>query len=650
MNNIDLIIALVIVGILFFSFFCIISILGYIPLFLIQKRKRKIYQKYSNLEIVIISYGLGIAIYIFLCYILNIFQAFNFFTAYLSILLLDIAFLIYYLIKNGRNIFSKYNKIWIKNHFLKKSDFASLIFISIIFISAFILFWVIISESIGLIKRDPYLWYEDIYFLLEKGLINDVRLGFGYPSGYVFVTSGFLLVWSDPLIGYFFIKMASVYYFFFFIITSYFILKDIFKKNYLIFFSLLLLLISNYFLSRAILNIPSSLASIIVLISFLVIFKQYPYYLLGFFIAAIFLIHPLTLFFYLPVLFIYFLIKFLFNIRNKKLLFKGGLSISFMLIIIIILLLPYMLNYPEEILNLYDWYEKLINEPRFNPNLNNTIIEYIEIKLLRIPLYDFLANFIDRGFLNRFHNITSHSIGIFFFASILGMIINLFYRKKNIVIFNISVLFVLFINFLPYFKTNLDFIDIFKYRSLETFVLPIIIMAIFFFQFVLKIAKKATNLLILKIKSYNLIINKFQPISKILRIDMIILLLLFTNAFIVKFERELPGYSYYYDDDYVEIILYLRRNAESNSIICHPYLERTDIHHILYDMELYHYNFSNTPNLYDFIEDMRYKLTDYFIINNSEITEQWKNNKYYDNWFRKEIINLTDFSLYEFPF
>jgi len=608
--------------------FFIISIFGYFFLFIIgKKREREVLkQPYLLLERLLISFGIGISIYVSYGYLLSFFKSFNFFTAYICIFVFDIAFLIYYLIKYKKILHRYCNKRNLRDFICNRNLLISIVIVSFIFLLSFVLYWEIITESYGLIRRD---------------------LGLGYPSGFVFISSGFVLIWSDYLIIYFFMKMASIYYLFFYLIVSFFILKDIFKKNYLVFLSLLLLLISNHFLSRNILNVASSLASIIVLISFLVILRGYPYYILGFFIAAIFLIHPLTLFYFLSALFIYILIKLLINIRNRKIIFKGFLSISFMVIILIILLLPYMLNYPDEILDLSIWYDKIIGDPRFQYDFTYTNLEYRDVKLLKIPFYDFLANFIDRKLLDRFHNITTHSIEIFFFASFLGLFLYLFKRKKKIIIFNVSVVLVLINNFIPFFIFNLDFIDTFKYRTLEVFALPIIIIAIFFLEWVLRMSKKITNCLTLKIKSYDRILNKYKPFSNLIKLESIVLILLFISVSSLKITRELPQYDYYYDNDNVEILLYLRGNVEPNTYILVPSYVRNDIYNILYDMDLYIYIISDHFSLNQFANFARRKTPCYVIFNNSQIPDDWLSHPRFNIYFENLIINKT-FSLYRF--
>lgn len=651
MNEIDFLIAFFYVGLTFILFFFIISIFGYFFLFIIGKKREieVLKQPYLLLERLLISFGIGISVYISYGYLLSFYKLFNFLTAYFCIFVFDIVFITYYLIKYKKILHRYCNKRNLRDFIWNKNLLISIFIVLFIFILSFLLYWDIITESIGLLRSDPHHWLGKIYYLLDNGYVTDISLGVGYPSGYVLFTSGFVLFWPDYLLVYFFMKMASIYYLFLYIIVSFFILKDIFKKNYLVFFSLILLLISNFFLSRNILNIASSLASIIVLISFLVILKGYPYYLLGFFITVIFLIHPLTLFYFLSALIIYFLIKLLSNIRNRKIIFKGFLSISFMVFISIILLLPYMLNYPDEILDISIWYEKIIGDPKFAYSFTCTGVVYKDVILLKIPIfYDFFAIFIDKKLLYRFYYMTTFSIENYFIASFLGLFLNLFKKgKKKFIIFNVSVVIVLINNFLPFFISNLDFFDTFRYRTLETFALPIIIMATFFFEWVLEISKKITKYLLLKFKFYYYIINKYKPFSKILKIESILLLILFINSFNMKVTRELPTYYYYYNDDYVEIILYIKGNLEPNSIICYPNLGRDDIHNIINDMDFYRYNISEFPLMEDFYNYYLIgKECDYFILNNSQIPETWIINKYYNRYLSVLLIATTQFSLY----
>ncbi|KKK78039.1 hypothetical protein LCGC14_2847560, partial [marine sediment metagenome] len=362
MDNINFLIAFFLVGIIFILFLFLISIFGYFFFYIITKRSEKNVLKKSNLilERFLISFGIGISVYISYGYILNLFNLFNFFTAYICILFFDIGFIIYYIIRNKRINLSKSYLLKIKTFFFNRARIISGLIVLIIFISSFLLYWDITTESLGLLRRDPYMWLEHVYYLIENGSITLETLGYGYPSGFVFITSGSLLIWPDYLMVYFFMKLAAIFYLFLYILISFVILKHLFKSKFLVFFSLLLLYLSNFFLSRNILNIASSFASILVLISFLLIVKDYPIYIQGFILAALFLIHPLTFFFHFIVLSAYVLFKIFSNIRNRHLVLKELGSIFFLLIITLILFIPYFTNYPEEILDLYNFYQNIV--------------------------------------------------------------------------------------------------------------------------------------------------------------------------------------------------------------------------------------------------------------------------------------------------
>ena len=652
MDNINFLIAFFLVGIIFILFLFIISVFGYFFFQIITKRNEKNVLKNPNLilERFLISFGIGISIYISYGYILNLFNLFNFFTGYICILFFDVGFIIHYIEKNKRLYFSKSYLLRIKTFIFNRVRLLSGLTVLIIFILSFLLYWEITTESLGLLRRDPYMWLEHVYYLIENGSITLETLGYGYPSGFVFITSGSLLIWPDYLMVYFFMKLAAIFYLFLYILTSFVILKHLFKSKFLVFFSLLLLYLSNYFLSRNFLNISSSFASILVLISFLLIIKDYPIYIQGFIVAALFLIHPLTFFFHSFVLSAYILFKIFSRIRNRQSVVKELFSIFFMLILASILLIPYFTNYPEDILDLYNFYLNIVNDTRFQDQFNIVSIEFENNFFLFIPFLDFFNIFRDQQFFNRFNNLTTQTIGLFFIATILGLFISFLIRKKKLIIFSFSIIFVLVSNFLPYFYSDLYVLDSFKYRTLETYALPIIILATFFFESVIKISKMIVNYLNLKFKRLNFKIKGEKPFFKLLKIENVFLLFLFTNITFMMITRDLPEYYYYYNEDYVNITLYLRENAESGSLISHPYLDRNEIHNILYDMSFYQYNFSITPLIRDFFLDMQSRHTDYLIFNNSDIIESWKNDNFYNRTFGELIINLTQFSLYNVSF
>ncbi|KKL91640.1 hypothetical protein LCGC14_1892630, partial [marine sediment metagenome] len=152
-----------------------------------------------------------------------------------------------------------------------------------------------------------------------------------------------------------------------------------------------------------------------------------------------------------------------------------------MMILALILFIPYFVNYPEEILDLYNFYKNIVNDTRFRDQFNFVSMEFENTFFLFVPFLDFFKIFRDQQFFNRFYNLTTQTIGLFFIATILGLFISFLIRRKKLFIFSFSIIFILICNFLPYFYSNLYLLDTFKYRTLEIFALPIIIMAAFFF-------------------------------------------------------------------------------------------------------------------------------------------------------------------------
>jgi hypothetical protein len=215
MNEIDFLVAFFYVGLTFVLFFFIISIFGYFFLFIIGKKREGevIKQPYLLLERLLISFGIGISIYVSYGYLLSFYKLFNFLTAYICIFVFDIAFIIYYLIKYKKILHRYCNKRNLRDFIWNKNLLISIFIVLFIFILSFLLYWDIITESIGLLRSDPHHWLGKIYYLLDNGYVTDINLGLGYPSGYVLFTSGFVLFWPDYLLIYFFMKMASNLFF-----------------------------------------------------------------------------------------------------------------------------------------------------------------------------------------------------------------------------------------------------------------------------------------------------------------------------------------------------------------------------------------------------------------------------------------------------
>ena len=93
-------------------FIIVIIIFGNIFLFLLSKKDRNKWEL-THLEYILISFAIGISIYLSYAYILDIFQFFNFYSAYRVFLLIDSCFLVYLFKNNNMSLwYAKIKEIY----------------------------------------------------------------------------------------------------------------------------------------------------------------------------------------------------------------------------------------------------------------------------------------------------------------------------------------------------------------------------------------------------------------------------------------------------------------------------------------------------------------------------------------------------------
>lgn len=636
----------IIVTFIFISFFLIISIFGYLILYIIniKLKKRVNFLSLSFLEKLLISFGFGISIYISFCYFLSNIRAFNIFTAYISLLILDSGFLIYLCVKNKKSISFENLKIYIKNIFLNKSNYFTIFYLIFILSLSFFFIWGIITESYGLIRRDPYIWLKEIYFLLDKGYLDvDDTFGALYPMGYVIIIGGFLLPFPDHRVAYFLIKFSPIFYLFLIILVVFIISKKIFKIKVLIFFSLFLVLISNFFLTRIIIGIPSSFATIIISISFLLLIYDFPFYYFGFFISCLWLINPLAALYLLIVLFCYFVTNIARNRKNRKLIVKQFYSMIFLVIIFVVLFLPFIFSFPS--FNPFEFVFYLFNRiVESDISSNFSTIKFNGNTYLLTFFLTFFNNFQICSILD---NLSVITISIFLYFSFFTFLFK--QKDKSInnlfIFFKLCLILVLFFFIIPDFFPNFIFISLFKYRPIEFFILPIVILPMISIEWLIKKSKKCYSIFRFKISS-----KKFHFLTKIFRIESIIIILVFSNIVWIYSNQKPPYYYYSYEDDINLNYLYLLNNAQPNSVIWRPPLEKPDIDLLLYNSYIYSYNllsFENFTSLDNLLSVLLKNKTNYFIYKNPEIfgnfPQKWEDKSMIHSNITIETINFLDY-------
>ena len=598
------------------TLFClIISIFGYLVLRIIKKRVQK--WNLNFIESLLLSLGIGISFYISIGYLLSLFNMMNFVFGYLSFIIIDSIFIISLLRKNHFNQIFKDFKDKIKILLRFSENKISLIILAAIIIINFFLQWYVLTRNMGFLYLDPYLWYRTTFNILFTGHIDYERPSFKYPQGFPLFNAGALLISPDYLIVYYFHKLASLFLVSFEIFIIFILLRKIFKKNHLILLGLSLFLISNYFLYYTFPYVSSSLALGLIIISLLIILNKLPYYVMGIYLSAIFLINPMICLFYLFALMLFYIIEILITFNNKVELIRQLKNILGLLISISILLLPYILNlyiiYNRTILDLINVYIRT-----FTKNGDETIIftNFFILDLI-FPL-NYLDGIIDEKLLKTTDQLLSRSINLFIVFTIFAYFIR--FKKsrmkssnKMVVFSKIAFLIVLLTFYLPLFIPISKFISKFSYRMLIIFAVPIIILSLYAIQWLSKKLKDFTEHLIRKSNTYKQLISRNKFTSYIFDLKVLFLASLFLFNFIILIQNPLPMNHYYYENETNEVVFYLRDKAEADSEILKPSIKPSAIFNILYDMNLITLELNKTASLNDLEKEFDKNNIDYFI-------------------------------------
>lgn len=620
---------------LFVNFFIIFSIFGSFILFLMKKINKKGFpQKFNFWATIFISFGIGISIYISYCFLLKFFNFYNIFSAYLIFIFIDLVFIGGYYVKN-KNLILKFirNKTSPKLLIEKIIRNKSLIFaFSVIVILGLWLNWNVITESVGLIRYDPYFWLEPIYYLSCNGVFFEKHLGFHYPMGYVIYNAAIFFPFNDKLFIYFFMKFAPLIYFFLYMFIALLITKKLLRKNYLISITLSLLLISGNFVSRNLLNIPSSIASFLILISFLLIIFNFPIWIWGSIIGGIFLIHPLSSIYLGLGLFIYIIVDSFIKFNGLQILRRIILLNMNFFFFVVINILPYLINFKvEKIIDSIIFNLRGIIFPRNNYFLMICIKKYLSIFFL-------LSKNLSISNLFNLLEISKHPLAFLFILSIIGSINifnEIFIKKKPIkypLFFVICIILILILNLIPFFFPSFWFLGRYGERVFESYAFPVVLMSTFCIRWIISIFKKLINYLNRKYYKFiylsRSILNKFNS-NKLKKTESAILLLIAINISVILNSRSTLFYEYYYDDDIVNIYLFIREISQSNEKIYRPYLEVNLIDNILYNMNIIEY------------DDLITKKKFYHSIKENNISFVIIENKNFDKFYSTDLEKIT---------
>ena len=643
-----LILSLLKTYLIFIIFSLIISLFGYIFIYIFQKHSKKKWNL-SLLEYGFISYAVGILIYILISYILSWFKLFNFYTAFLPFLIISLIFLLFLFKK--RNIRDSIPRI--RNYLtLNYKEIVINIFIlTVIFLFQFLTFWPKVSKTSALLSRDPYYWTKQILYLNENGIVNYSEHGSLYPWGFIFFCGGNLLISNDFITTYYFMKLACFPFLNFYILVMFSISKRIYKKKFLIFFCLISILSQVFFMYRTLMFLSSSIAVLLILISLIILLTEIPNYFLCFIIPTTFLFNPVYAFYFILALSIFYIIKLINLNRNRILIYKEIITITSLSAILVI---PYIMSafffYGKDLINLIDSFSRFFEIENFNHT--NTIIE--------IP-----SNFQSKLFLLNLFNIELYEIqfllyiGFIFLLPIWSFFLKIKTqddRRKDFIIFlKVGFILTIFILLTIFFFSTIRFFKIYFIRILEAFIPFLILLSGFFFEQVLSKSEKLwynTKLKFRKVKSWTEK-NKFN--KNILNLPSLsIILMLVFSLFAYNYSRIHTVTHYYYDDSLVKCCFYINENIEENTDIAVYDLNESSIHssaiyYLLYRYDLIYYRFNGNVTLNEFWVFLQANTIANLIINLSYYTQDFIDDFSSNSSFNTLVGGLTngEFSLYQ---
>ncbi|MBD3342892.1 MAG: hypothetical protein GF353_27585 [Candidatus Lokiarchaeota archaeon] len=670
MNGLELAFYLFSIGSVFILFFVLLTIFGFIIIFIMEKitlmtdSSNPIKGKIREFpEKFLISFGIGLSVYVCLCYIVDLVKMFNFFTVYLPLIIIDIIFVsgLIWLKRNNLNLSSFLFSIKsrMKQFFSDKKNITGLIILfSIIFLN--LLFQCIaIFDSSSLIYSDPFKWYQTTFYLIDNGHIEYEHLDYNYPSGHTFFTAGVLLIYPDYIFGYYYFKYISLFLLPLYFILTYIIARRLFTKNYLVLLVLLLLLISRYFIARTMYYLSSSLASGLLIITLLVILKKFPDYYNGILLPGLYIVHNLTAFYFTFALVGFYLFRFLIYIKDKKYIIYLVKSIFITIGILSILLIPYLLSiyivyndtFFDFILHFFGRFEEYENSVLY---INRELLKN-HSKLYTVLPLDWFKNYVPADLLGIFDELFERSIYLFFIFSLLGLFMYIKPRKNRdefewLIFLKCSLLIILIFFFLPLFSNSFAFFIKFRKRIMQSFILPIIILAVYSIEGIIEKSKFITEYLAKRFFKYRSLLSENKMFSKYLKVENLLIFLILVSAGSTFYMHRFPDYHYYYDDETIEVLLYLRENAEENSKILRPDLDPNVIFRMLYDMKVKGWSWDENATYSEILSEIFERDIDYLIfskdyLDNSSIEDTLEDNVAFDNKLENDeyILYKIDF-------
>ena len=642
-------------------FIILLSIFGLIFYYFLSKRKGRDWDL-KSLEIFAISFGIGISIYIPLCFILDSIMFYNFFSRYLSIVIIDMLFIGFLICKKqiSKELISDLI-ILIKRKLSenKRSTIILLIvFIGVLFIQ-FQMQISITTEELSLFSKDPFYWFKRTSQLLNKGYLVREEISIFYPEGHSYFSASCLLIFNNFEMTYFFYKFAGIPFLSFFLLTIAIIIKKVFTRNYLIIFGLIMALTSNLLITRFSYFLSSAIPVLLILISIIILYSNCPFYLIGFFVATSFFFNPLYGLYHMMLVFFFFLIN-VFSLKQYNL--KQSLKEVLKVIAIFLLLFQFYLIYlfittDTNLIDLLFEFQKIFESLILRTNTGSSKISLNLSSSIFLGMLN-LSGSIFFEILKQidviFSFIQVELISFFIIFAFLTLFIPIkkikdLNKKKILMVGNALTLILLIVFILPvllHIPLKYNYIWM-RDRSLEAFGGPLIIIICIPISMIVDRSKLVTDYISLHVKTYRKIV-KTKISRDFLKVESLIIAFLLISSFNTFLKHKRILYKYNFSQDQIEMMFYIQENISIDSKILASDLEGLRvIYFLIAEYEYFPWNFEinsyNATKTYLNEVTIDYVLIDLTRINSTELNN-FTNDIHFDNLFENDINILFKYS------
>ena len=138
-------------------------------------------------------------------------------------------------------------------------------------------------------------------------------------------------------------------------------------------------------------------------------------------------------------------------------------------------------------------------------------------------------------------------------------------------------------------------------------------MAVYAIEWIVNKAGIITEYLAHKFEFYKNLINNKKLYSRLFRFDSIVVMLLLISASSIYYLNRWPDFYYQYDDELVEVVLYLRDNAEPESKILRQDFDSAIIFRMLYDMKVKEWDLNENSTYEELLLEVQQRNIDYLI-------------------------------------